>query len=164
MGYTNSYQSLSNSELDQISSAFGGLLACFGIIYLAAVALQIWLYYRVFFRAGYSGWMGLLSLIPGVGPLVCLLVLAFDTWPRDRRPFVPASAPTAQMPMYKPPVAAPTPPAPAPVVPEPVAEPVAAPSALVTELVVEPTEPVTVSIPTAEGPTEPVAPIPPKEG
>lgn len=152
MGYPNSYQSLSNAELDQISSAFGGFLACFGVIYLAAVAFQIWLYYRIFFRAGYSGWMGLLSLIPGVGPLVCLLVLALDTWPRDRRPFVPVSAPTAQMPMYQPaPAAAPTP---TPVVPAPAAEPVATPAV----------EPLTAPIPTAEEPTEPVAPIPPKEG
>ncbi|MBK5211496.1 MAG: hypothetical protein JJE36_04195 [Coriobacteriia bacterium] len=147
MGYSNGLDSYSqtvpNSELNQIFSVLGGFFACFTVLYLAAVIFQIWLYYRVFFRAGYSGWMGLLSFIPGVGPLVCLLVLAFDTWPRDRKPFVPAT----QMPIYKPPVA---PVAPTPTVEEPVVEPIV--------------EPVTAPTPTVEEPTEPVAPIPPKEG
>ena len=53
-------------------------------IALALVAFQIWLYYRIFAKAGYNGWWSLLALIPGVGTLVVMLVLAFDNWPIHR--------------------------------------------------------------------------------
>lgn len=54
------------------------------VLALALVAFQIWLYYRIFAKAGYNGWWSLLALIPGVGTLVVMLVLAFDNWPIHR--------------------------------------------------------------------------------
>lgn len=65
----------------EVLPALAVFCALFAFIGLALMAFQVWLYFRVFAKAGYNGWMGLLSLIPGVGPFVCLLVLAFDKWP-----------------------------------------------------------------------------------
>ncbi|MBV9232634.1 MAG: hypothetical protein JO030_01215 [Candidatus Eremiobacteraeota bacterium] len=48
---------------------------------LALVAFSIWLYWRIFAKAGYNGAMSLLNLIPGVGTLICIIVLAFGRWP-----------------------------------------------------------------------------------
>ena len=45
------------------------------------VALFIWVYWRIFTKAGYSGALALLNLVPGIGPLICVLILAFGRWP-----------------------------------------------------------------------------------
>lgn len=50
-------------------------------IVLAITALFIWFYWRIFSKAGFSGALSLLNLVPGVGPLICLLILAFGDWP-----------------------------------------------------------------------------------
>lgn len=107
------------------------------LIGLAMVIFQIWLYFRIFAKAGYNGWWGLLSLVPGIGPLVVLLVLAFDNWPIHRTgstspfagatqtgaPYAPA-APAAPIAPYAPaPAPAAPAPAPAPAAPAAPAEP-----------------------------------------
>lgn len=66
-----SYESIPGAEV---------FFALFGFIALALVLFQLWLFFRVFAKAGYNGWMSLLSLIPLVGPFICLLILAFDEW------------------------------------------------------------------------------------
>lgn len=66
-----------------ILPTWGVFIALFGIISIALLVFQVWLFFRIFSKAGYNGWMSLLSLIPWVGMFVCLLILAFDTWPRD---------------------------------------------------------------------------------
>ena len=38
------------------------------------------LWWRIFAKAGYGGWMGLLAVIPGVN-LLMLTILAFTEWP-----------------------------------------------------------------------------------
>ena len=56
-------------------------MAMMTFVALILTAFQVWLFYRIFSKAGYNGWWSLLSLIPGVGMLVVLLILAFDRWP-----------------------------------------------------------------------------------
>ena len=59
-------------------------MGMFGFIMIFVVALTIafvWLFWRVFQKAGYPGALGLLCLIPSVGPIVCMAILAFGTWP-----------------------------------------------------------------------------------
>ena len=91
----------------EVLPALAVFCALFAFIGLALMAFQVWLYFRVFAKAGYNGWMGLLSLIPGVGPFVCLLVLAFDKWPIEMRggsmqssgaPMPPVTPPSAPAP------------------------------------------------------------------
>jgi len=79
--------------LDPNDNAAAGLMAlgCFAWILiaffaLAMLAFQIWLFWRIFAKAGYNGAMALLILIPVFGPLIVLCALAFGNWPihRDR--------------------------------------------------------------------------------
>lgn len=54
-----------------------GVIMYFVIMVLALV-IPTW---RICNRAGYSGAMSLLHLIPGVGTLIVFAILAFGTWP-----------------------------------------------------------------------------------
>lgn len=76
-----SYGAMNPNDIAAVILPF---FACIAVIALVFVVFQVWLYLRIFSKAGYSGWMGLLCLVPAVGPLVCLLILAFDTWPIAR--------------------------------------------------------------------------------
>jgi uncharacterized membrane protein YhaH (DUF805 family) len=60
--------------------------AFIAIFALAVLAFQVWLFWRIFSKAGYNGAMALLVLIPAFGPLIAMCMLAFGHWPvlRDR--------------------------------------------------------------------------------
>lgn len=72
------------------------------VIIIAVVAFTIWVYWRIFAKAGYNGAMSLLNLVPGVGPLICMCILGFGRWPIEDRlaalegghPYTPPSSPT----------------------------------------------------------------------
>lgn len=69
------------------AQAVAFMSAMFGSIAIAVLAfsvLFVWMFWRVFEKAGFSGALGLLCLIPSIGPLVCLIILAFSTWPNAR--------------------------------------------------------------------------------
>ncbi len=67
------------------SGAAVGLAAVGIMVYLififGLIALFIWFYWRIFTKAGFNGALSLLNLIPGVGQLVCIIILAFGRWP-----------------------------------------------------------------------------------
>lgn len=54
-----------------------GVIAYFMVMVLALV-IPTW---RICNRAGYSGAISLLHLIPGVGTVIVFAILAFGTWP-----------------------------------------------------------------------------------
>jgi hypothetical protein len=79
--------------LDPNPDAAAGIMAlgCFVwavimLFVLAILAFQIYLFWRIFSKAGYSGAMSLLILIPGIGAIIALCILAFGNWPalKDR--------------------------------------------------------------------------------
>ncbi len=93
--------------MDQQQQQAASLLAGMGfgavlfvlVFTLAVVVFFVYLFWRIFAKAGLSGPLGLLCLIPGVGWLVALLVLAFSEWK-----VVPASTLYASgLPAYPPP-------------------------------------------------------------
>ena len=45
------------------------------------IVLPFW---KIFAKAGFSGWLGLLMIVPMVN-LIALYVLAFSEWPRSKR-------------------------------------------------------------------------------
>ncbi len=51
------------------------------IVFIVIMALTVWIYWRIFVKAGYNGALALLNLVPGVGPLVVMVILAFGRWP-----------------------------------------------------------------------------------
>src|SRR5271170_7617999 len=57
------------------------LFLVYGIVGLAIVVFTIWVYWRIFAKAGYNGALSLLNFIPGVGPIICVVILAFGRWP-----------------------------------------------------------------------------------
>lgn len=93
--------------MDHNSTAAAGLVATimmvYGIVLLAVIAFTIWIYWRIFVRAGFNGALSLLNLVPGVGNLICMLILAFGRWPiedeldglRGRAPIGPTVPPSA---------------------------------------------------------------------
>ena len=52
---------------------------------LLAVAFPIFCFWRIFTKAGYNGAMALIWLVPVVGPVVVMCILAFGTWPGGQR-------------------------------------------------------------------------------
>ncbi|MFO8014150.1 MAG: hypothetical protein R6X20_12700 [Phycisphaerae bacterium] len=50
------------------------------LIMLGSLILGIIIWWKIFSKAGYSGALGLLMLVP-IANLIMLLVLAFGTWP-----------------------------------------------------------------------------------
>jgi uncharacterized membrane protein YhaH (DUF805 family) len=57
-----------------------GIILFIVFIGLAFLAFFIFLYWRIFTKAGLSGPLSLLILIPGIGPLIPLCILAFSEW------------------------------------------------------------------------------------
>lgn len=112
------------------AGAIAGAFACAAFITLVIVVLYLWLFYRIFTKAGYSGWYTLLNLIPYVGSVIVVFMLAFGDWPIFRQQSPPSyGAPGGYPPAgggYVPPVAPggysqPMPPAPAePARPQPI--------------------------------------------
>lgn len=90
---------------DTSSAAAAGIFGAFALFYFlficVIVAFFIWMYWRIFAKAGFSGALALLNLIPGVGSLVCIIILAFGTWPRDAQtPYIavnPSGTPPAPL-------------------------------------------------------------------
>jgi hypothetical protein len=66
-------------------AAAAGLLAGFACVYvvvvLAITAFFIFCLWRIFAKAGYSGAMALIALVPVIGGLICMCILAFGNWP-----------------------------------------------------------------------------------
>ena len=58
-------------------------LGLYLVFMLAIVILAIVCWCKIFGKAGFSPWMGLLMLVPFVG-LIMILVLAFSEWPIQR--------------------------------------------------------------------------------
>lgn len=50
---------------------------------LGAVVI-VFPFWKIFVKAGFSGWLGLLMIIPMIN-LIVLYVLAFSDWPSSRR-------------------------------------------------------------------------------
>ena len=72
-----------NSDSSNAAAAgiVGTLIGVYFLVLIAIVAFTIWMYWRIFAKAGYNGALSLLNLVPGIGPLICVIILAFGRWP-----------------------------------------------------------------------------------
>lgn len=79
---------LADASADQLSAQMVAFMsAAFGTIMLIAIGiavLTVWLFWRIFAKAGFNGALGLLCLIPSFGILICIVILAFSDWPSQR--------------------------------------------------------------------------------
>lgn len=103
-----------NSAQDQANAA-GALAGMMGlgmilfvvVFWLAVMAFLIWLFYRIFTKAGMSGGLAFLLLIPGLGPLIAICILAFGEWkvipaPQTYGGLPPTYPPPSYPPSYPP--------------------------------------------------------------
>jgi uncharacterized membrane protein YhaH (DUF805 family) len=99
------FQDSTDQPSQTASNLMGGLgvgIILFAVLFgLAVLAFIIWLFWRILAKAGMSGALSLLILVPYLGALIVLCILAFGEWK-----VVPVAAP------YYPPLP-PTPPPPA---------------------------------------------------
>ncbi len=80
-----------------LAAAMSAMIGTVLILTVAFTVLFVWMFWRVFAKAGFPGAMGLLCLIPSLGPIICLIILAFSTWPNERviaSPIVTGTMPT----------------------------------------------------------------------
>lgn len=95
----------SDSAANALTAGMFGFGMIVLVIALAVTIFFAWLFWRVFARTGMNGALGLLCLVPSVGPLICLLILAFSRWPIED-----ALAATGMPPMAPAPPPPPAPP------------------------------------------------------
>jgi uncharacterized membrane protein YhaH (DUF805 family) len=80
-------------QTKQAFAALAGMMGIFAVVGFAVFAFGIFLFWRILTKAGLSGPLSLLVLIPGVGWIIVLCILAFSDWP---------VAPVASAPYYPP--------------------------------------------------------------
>jgi len=66
-----------------------GLAALLGggtalIFFLIFFVILVGIYYLIIKKTGYNPWLSLLILIPGIGGLIIIIMLAFTEWPIQR--------------------------------------------------------------------------------
>lgn len=61
-------------------AAMGPFFATFGLIMLAVFVFMIFCYWRIFSKAGYSGALSLLMLVP-LANIILFIWFAFADWP-----------------------------------------------------------------------------------
>jgi uncharacterized membrane protein YhaH (DUF805 family) len=80
--YTGGKMDNSSNSIDATTAGIvGGLVLVYCVVLVVVIAVGIWLYWRIFAKAGFNGALAFLNLIPGIGPLICILILAFGKWP-----------------------------------------------------------------------------------
>jgi hypothetical protein len=62
------------------TAALGAMMGTMGIIWLVVIAFCIFLYWKIFSKAGYSGFLSLLLLVP-IANLIVIIWFAFADWP-----------------------------------------------------------------------------------
>ncbi len=74
-----------SQDVSSTGAAGAALMGTFMVVWLlfvcAIIAVSIWLYWRILTKAGFNGALALLMLIPGIGGLIIILMLAFGEWP-----------------------------------------------------------------------------------
>ena len=81
-----------NTDPSNMMAAMGPYMAVVGLVSLLVFVFFIFLWWKIFSKAGYSGALSLIFLaafIPFIGwiaPLILIIWFAFADWPALRRP------------------------------------------------------------------------------
>ncbi|WP_190273703.1 hypothetical protein [Granulicella mallensis] len=89
---------MDQQQAQQFGGMIAGMMGIFMFIGVAALAFGIFLFWRIFTKAGMAGPLSLLILVPGIGYIVVLCILAFSDWR-----VIPAPAAQLYPPNYPPP-------------------------------------------------------------
>lgn len=88
----------------RVLAGMGAFFFVFVIFGFVVLAFMVFLFWRIFTKAGMSGALSLLILVPGVGGLIVICILAFADWK-----VVPVTAYNSLPPQYPPPAYQPPP-------------------------------------------------------
>jgi len=89
-------------QAQQIAGAVAGMMGVFFLIWLVIMAFIVFCFWRIFTKAGMAGALSLILIIPGIGPLIVVCLLAFGDWK-----VIPITQATALPPHYTPPTSYP---------------------------------------------------------
>jgi hypothetical protein len=67
-------------QSQQFGAAIAGMMGIFIICWLLFMAFAVFCFWRIFTKAGMAGPLSLLLIIPGIGPLIVVCILAFGEW------------------------------------------------------------------------------------
>jgi uncharacterized membrane protein YhaH (DUF805 family) len=81
--YDDSYNSY-GGDPDAAVATMMGMVGVIALIGLAVTIFQIFLFWRIFSKAGYSGALSLLMLVP-IANFVLIIWFAFAEWPVQRQ-------------------------------------------------------------------------------
>jgi uncharacterized membrane protein YhaH (DUF805 family) len=96
---------MDTNQAQNYGALLAGMSGIILIIVFACLAFIIFLFWRIFSKAGMSGALAFLLLIPVVGSLIVLCILAFGQWkviPLSSVVVAPPSYPPAYPPNYPP--------------------------------------------------------------
>ena len=68
------------NQVNHMTGAIAGMMGFFMLFFFAIIAFFVFLYWRIFTKAGLSGPLSLLVLVPGIGPIIVVCILAFSEW------------------------------------------------------------------------------------
>ena len=71
---------MDQNQINQFSGAIAGMFGILMLFGLVCCAFFVFLYWRIFTKAGLAGPLALLFLVPGIGWLIVPCVLAFSDW------------------------------------------------------------------------------------
>jgi hypothetical protein len=72
----------SYDQTGALAALLGGGTAL--IFFLIFFVILVGIYYLIIKKTGYNPWLSLLILIPGLGGLIIIIMLAFTEWPIQR--------------------------------------------------------------------------------
>ena len=67
-------------QINHMSGAIAGMMGFFMLFGVAIAAFAIFLFWRILTKAGLSGPLALLILVPAVGWIIVVCILAFSDW------------------------------------------------------------------------------------
>ncbi len=67
-------------QQQHIAGMMAGMGAALLVIWLLALAFFVFLFWRIFTKAGMAGPLALIALFPGLGIIIVLCILAFSEW------------------------------------------------------------------------------------
>ncbi len=89
---------MDQNQINQFSGAIAGMMGIIVLFSVACIAFFVFLFWRIFVKAGLSGPLSLLLLVWPVGLIIVLCILAFSDWR-----VIPAPSPYGGLEPYPPP-------------------------------------------------------------
>jgi uncharacterized membrane protein YhaH (DUF805 family) len=109
---------MDQDQINHMTGAIMGMMGFFMLFGFAVIAFAVFLYWRILTKAGLAGPLALIVLVPGIGWIIVVCILAFAEWR-----VIPAPSPYGGLQPYPPPPTNYPPPTPTSYTPPPPPQP-----------------------------------------